>query len=376
MQTSNTNTQIPADKRPKLKRSIIDCDIHQGTGLDAIKPYLPRAYQELVKQYGPALPGGMHFNGGVGGRMADAYPEGGGNAGSDLELMQKQHLDRYNVEYGILTGEGYAVHAIPNYDYAAAMCRAINEYTIEHWLSRDSRLRGSVFISKQAPSLAAQEIDRVGGRSDMVQVIVSSGSSIPYGNRHYDPIYEACVRHNLPFTIHVGLEGEGINSPHTGAGYVTHYIEQRCARPAVMGAHLASFIFDGVFERFPTLKVVLQEAGVLWLAPFLWKLDQEWKGLRVQTPWVRKKPSEYFREHVRVTTQPFEETPNRQIFDHLLESIYAKETLMFCSDYPHWDYDSPSQALPKLEQELWDSIYYQNAAKLYGLPPRKSEETK
>jgi predicted TIM-barrel fold metal-dependent hydrolase len=60
----------------------------------------------------------------------------------------------------------------------------------------------------------------------------------------------------------------------------------------------------------------------------------------------------------------------------LLESIYAKETLMFCSDYPHWDYDSPSQALPKLESELWDSIYYQNAAKLYGLPPRKTEETK
>ncbi|WP_171690750.1 amidohydrolase family protein [Paenibacillus germinis] len=373
MQTTNTDTKLPADKRPKLKRSIIDCDIHQSTGIDILKPYLPRAYQELVKLYGLALPSGMHFNGGLGGRMVDAFPEEGGSAGSDLDLMRKQHLDRYNIEYGILTGEGYAVHTTINYDYAAALCSAINDCTIDHWLSRDSRLRGSVFIPKQEPNLSAKEIDRVGGRSDMVQVIVSNGATLPYGNRYYDPIYAACVRHNLPFTIHVGLEGEGINSPPTGAGYVTHYIETRCARPAVMAAHLASFIFEGVFERFPTLKVVLQESGVLWLAPYLWKLDQEWKGLRVQTPWVRKKPSEYFREHVRVTTQPIEETPSREIFDHLLESIYAKETLMFCSDYPHWDYDSPSQALPKLANELWDNIYYQNAAKLYGLPPRRKE---
>ncbi|MDI4648425.1 amidohydrolase family protein [Cohnella hashimotonis] len=373
MQTSQAETPAPADKKSKAKRPIIDCDIHQISGLEEIKPYLPRHYRELVEAYGPAYPGGMHFNGGVGGRMADAYPEEGGRAGSDLALMQRQHLDRYNVAYGILTGEGYGIQATINYDYAAATCSAINDYTIEHWLSRDSRLRGSVMIPKQEPRLAAKEIDRVGGRADMVQVIVCNGATLPYGNRYYDPIYEACVRHNLPFTIHVGLEGEGINSPPTGAGYVTNYIETRCARPSTMAAHLASFIFEGVFERFPTLRVVLQEAGVLWLAPLLWKMDQEWKGLRVQTPWVRKRPSEYFREHVRVTTQPIDETPNRAIFDSLLDSIHADETLMYCSDYPHWDYDSPKQALPKLADGLADRVYYDNAAELYGLPPREKE---
>ncbi|CAN7371060.1 amidohydrolase family protein [Paenibacillus sp. LjRoot153] len=222
MPTNQPDTNTNVRKRRKQKRSIIDCDIHHSTGIQILKPYLPRAYQDLVGLYGPALPSGMHFNGGLGGRMVDAYPDNGGPAGSDLAFMQKHHLDPSHVEYGILTGESYAMHSTINYDYAAALCCAVNDYTIEHWLSQDSRLRGSVFIPKQEPRLSAKEIDRVGGRNDMVQVIVSNGASLPYGNRYYDPIYEACERHNLPFTIHVGMEGEGINSPPTGAGFVTH----------------------------------------------------------------------------------------------------------------------------------------------------------
>lgn len=363
----------PAAQRPKLKRSIIDCDIHHYTGMNVIKTYLPRAYRELVETYGTALPGGLHFNGGVGGRMVDSFPPEGGPAGSSLAYMQEHHLNPHHVEYGILTGEGYGMHGTIHHDYAAALCTAVNDYTIDHWLSCDSRLKGSIFIPKQEPTLSAQEIDRLGGRADMVQVIVSNGAMLPYGNRYYYPIYEACVRHGLPFTIHVGLEGVGVNGAPTGAGHVTHYIESRAARPQVMMAHLASFIFEGVFERFPTLKVVLQEAGVFWLAPYLWRLDQDWKALRVQTPWVKKKPSDYFREHVRVTTQPIEEVPGRALFDEMMNNIYADETVMFCSDYPHWDFDSPMKALPKLEEPLWNRVFYANAADLYGLPVRQSE---
>lgn len=365
MQTAET-TRSDTAKRKKRKRPIVDCDIHHFTGLKLIKPYMPREYQELVETYGTAMPGSMHFNGGVGGRMVDSFPPEGGPAGSSLDYMQKHLLDPYNIEYGILTGESLGVQATINFDYAAAYCRAVNEYTYEHWLANDKRLKGSVLIPKQDPISAAKEIDRIGSRPEFVQVLVHNGAMLPYGNRYYYPIYEACARHNLPFTIHVGGEGAGMNAAPTGAGHVTHYIEARAARPQVMMAHLASFIFEGVFERFPTLKVVLQEAGVFWIVPYLWRLDQDWKALRVQTPWVRKKPSEYFRDHIRVTTQPIEATPNREVFDQMMEHIDAKQTMMFCSDYPHWDFDSPQLALPRLEEELADRVFYQNAAELYG----------
>ena len=377
-----TETQNDNEKQPKLKKSIIDCDIHHAMLLDDIKPYLPRIYREQIDMYGPRLPERMlYLNGGVRGAMVDATPPADalGSAavpGGDFDYMCKHYLDPYHVEYGILSGYSYGAHTIPDVDYAAALCCAYNEYTIEHWLSKGDRLRSSIFIPKQDPALSAKEIHRVAGDPRFVQVIVSSGAHVPYGNRYYYPIYEACVQHNLPFTIHVSMEGMGVNPPPTGAGYVSYYGEYRACRPQVMMAHLASLIYEGVFERFPSLKVVLQEAGVFWVVPFLWRLDQDWKALRAQTPWVKKKPSEYFRSNIRVSTQPIEETPDRAVFDQMMENVYAKDTLMFSSDYPHWDFDSPQQSIPRLDDGLWERIFYQNAAELYNLPPRRAGKEK
>ncbi|MBP1933643.1 amidohydrolase family protein [Ammoniphilus resinae] len=363
------------EKRTKMKRSIIDVDIHHKTELEDIKPYLPRAYRDQIDLWGWRLPGSLWLNGGVKvGQMADSTPPDGSFPGSNLEFMRKQLLDPYNIEYGVLTGTEYFCQASPDADYAAALCSAINDFTCDHWLANESRLKGSVFIPKQDPLLSAKEIRRIGSHPDMVQVIVASGAEKPYGNRFYHPIYEACVEQDLPFTIHVLLEGLGINAPNTGAGYVSYYPEYRACRPQVMAAHLASFIYEGVFEKFPTLKVVLQEAGVFWLAPFLWKMDEDWKALRFQTPWVKKKPSEYFFSNVRVSSQPLEPTPNMEIFRQLMNAVNASETVMFCSDYPHWDFDSPLMAFPKLEDDLWERVFYQNAAELYGLPARKAQK--
>ena len=41
--------------------------------------------------------------------------------------------------------------------------------------------------------------------------------------------------------------------------------------------HLASLIFEGVFDRYPTLKVSLLETNWSWLAPYAWRLDASWR---------------------------------------------------------------------------------------------------
>ncbi|NHN32700.1 amidohydrolase family protein [Paenibacillus agricola] len=51
----------------------------------------------------------------------------------------------------------------------------------------------------------------------------------------------------------------------------------------------------------------------------------------------------------------------------MLDMIYAKECLLFASDYPHWDFDSPKLAFPKLAKDYHERIFYSNAAELYGL---------
>jgi predicted TIM-barrel fold metal-dependent hydrolase len=128
-----------------------------------------------------------------------------------------------------------------------------------------------------------------------------------------------------------------------------------------------SLLTEGVFERFPESRVVLVEGGVAWLAPLMWRLDQEWKALRAEVPWMRRRPSDYLRDHVRLTSQPLERPDNDDDLLRILEMMDAEHVLMFSSDYPHWDFDSPRHAFPTLPETLRRRIFEENARELYGL---------
>ena len=130
-------------------------------------------------------------------------------------------------------------------------------------------------------------------------------------------------------------------------------------------AHLVSLLTEGVFERFPNFKVVLVEGGVAWLPGLMWRLDQEWKALRSEVPWVRKLPSEYLRDHVRISSQPLERPANDKHLLSMLEMMDAEHLLMFASDYPHWDWDEPSTFLTEIDPTLRHKIMYETAYDLY-----------
>src|SRR5579884_3983896 len=84
-------------------------------------PYLPRVYQEDVKQWGVNMPAGGYPNGGDRGYRADSWPQDG-YAGSSVDLMREQLLDRYHVEYAVLLGQELRpLGTLPDADYAAAL---------------------------------------------------------------------------------------------------------------------------------------------------------------------------------------------------------------------------------------------------------------
>lgn len=350
---------------------IIDCDIHQTTkGPKDLFPYLPRVYQERIEYFGNGLSQRVGYpNGGDRGSRADSWPKDGSPAGSDLDLLRRQHLDPYNIEYGILLGQEYRpIPTLPDADYATALARAYNDWMIEQWLEKDQRLKGAAIIATQDPKQAAAEIERVGQHPDIVGVLVPNGARHPYGQRFYDPIFDACVNLDLPFVIHTGSEGAGMNGQPTPVGYPSYYVELRQGRPLAAQAHLASMIFEGLFERFPMLKVVFTEAGFVWLPAFLWRMDDDWKALSRETPWVKRPPSEYVFDHCRFTTQPMESPEPKNRLLTVFEWARADRTLMFASDYPHFDFDSPDLSLPSLSPEWTRRVFYETAAETYKLP--------
>jgi len=127
-----------------------------------------------------------------------------------------------------------------------------------------------------------------------------------------------------------------------------------------------SLIVEGVFDRFPTLRVALVESGFGWLPPFLWRLDKEWKGLRREIPWTKRLPSEYVRAHVRVTLQPIDGPPDPARLLRLIDQLGTDELLMFSTDYPHWHFDQPEDAIPAgLPPDLRAKILSENARAFY-----------
>lgn len=352
------------DGEDAVRVGIVDVDVHPGPASpDEIREHMSMPWRDRYKGDRRSF-----YRHPVHGSRLDSITAGVGPECSDPELLRKQLFDEHGVAYAILIMRTFCnIH--PDPDYAAAIASAFNAWLVETWLgeyNRDGAFKGSITIAQQDPQRAAEEIERWAGHPHIVQVTMDSGARAPFGQRQYHPIYEACERHGLPLAIHPGTEGMGINHQPT-PGYPTRYIEWHCGMSLSFQAHLISLLTEGVFERFPTLRIVLVEGGVAWLAPLMWRLDGYWKALRAEVPWVRKPPSQYLHEHVRLGTQPLESPEEARHLLQMFEMIDAEHLLMFSSDYPHWDFDSPSRAFPRLPDHVREAIFSTNARSLYRL---------
>lgn len=349
-------------EREPVDLSLIDCDVHQmWADPEEVVQHLPPHWQDRGIDV-PTNPWPSPV-----GLMRDDAHAAAGPAGSDPELMREQHIDPYDVEYVVLNATGMLTLGVtPNEDYAAALASAQNDWLVERWLERDDCFKGGLVVPPQAPRRAADEIDRLGDHPDIVQVQMSSVGRTPYGRREHWPIYEAAANHDLPVALHIGPEGMGTSPPHTPAGYPSSYFERHALTSTSLMGQLTSMLLEGVFEEFD-LDLVLTEGGFSWLPYLRWRLDKDWRGLREQTPWLERPPSEYITEHVRVTTQPLPEPDDPEHLRWMLELVDARETVLFASDYPHWDADDPRLAFPSLPEDLERRIFRENAAELYGL---------
>jgi predicted TIM-barrel fold metal-dependent hydrolase len=338
---------------------IIDCDVHpEASAQYPIEPFVPEEYREAMRQ-------------GLGGSPSTGYTNPFGVNRRDVRCNDPHEtatalLDRYGIAYGVLQPPGMKASLTVNIDVGSAIARAWNDWQMG-WIAADNRFLGSICINVSDPAAAVKEIRRVGAHKQMVQVVVSGESRDLYGHRRYFPIYEACAEMGLPFALHPGAEGT-LNSP-TPVGRPSSYLEWHTLIPVTFQAHLVSMITEGVFEHFPGMKLILVEGGISWLVHVMWRLDKNFKSLRSLAPWLKRAPSEYIFDHVRLTTQPMEEPASPDHLMQIFDMIQAQRTVCFASDFPHWDFDDPRRVFPRqMSDDLKRRIFYDNAAELYGLP--------
>jgi uncharacterized protein len=361
---------------------LVDCDVHpiMKGGLGELRPFLSRAAQRRLglderrnlttvgHREAVSIPRNMLYVNQAGVLRDDARAPDGSAPGADPAFTAQQLLDANGISRAVLIGgEVLGLGAMPDPDAAAIIASAYNDWLAATWLAADDRYRGTLVVGAQDPSLAAREIRRAAENERFVAVLLPL-TNLLMGQRHYYPIYEAADEIGLPITVHPN-SGEGIfrTSPPMAGGTPTYYVEWHTGLSQVFQANLISLVCHGVFERFPNLKVVMTEGGLGWIPDVLWRLDKNVKGLRDEVPWITRLPSEYVVDHVRFTSQPLPEPKRRHHLHVLCEIARADRTLMFSSDYPHWDFDDPRHALTLLPPEIRQRVKVDNAVETYGV---------
>jgi predicted TIM-barrel fold metal-dependent hydrolase len=345
-----------------LGEPVVDCDVHVSVpNVETLFPYLSEHWREYIRTsafkgpvdtaYPPHAPTTLQPG-------TDASP-------TSLEHVQRQVLEPWGAEVAILNC-AYAVDSLHHPDTAAAMAAAVNDWLVAEWLDRDPRLRASLVVPTRVPEMGAQEIDRLGRHPGFVQVLLPVRSEAPYGNRRYLPVFEAAARNNLVVSLQFG--GSPGNPP-TGSGWPSYYIEDYVGMAQVFQTQVLSLIVEGVFDRFPELRLALVESGWTWLPSLMWRIDKDWKGLRREVPWNTQVPSAYIRERMRVSLQPWDSPPDPVQLLRIIDQLGSEDLLMFSTDHPHWHFSEPEEALPSgLSPTLRRKILRDNARTFYRLP--------
>jgi predicted TIM-barrel fold metal-dependent hydrolase len=95
-------------------------------------------------------------------------------------------------------------------------------------------------------------------------------------------------------------------------------------------------IGEGVFDRYPKLRVGFMEGGAGWLPFWAERFDEHIEKLAPQMPELKRRPSDIIRSPQVVLTCESEETGLDRVF-----AAAGDSTVLYASDYCHWDCHFP-----------------------------------
>ena len=327
---------------------VIDADAHTVESSAPFERFLDKEYRHLMPQM-------VRDEGGAArivfeGRLWPPFPVGEHSSNlvdrkdspeQRLTVMDGQGID---IQF-LFPSFGLMVNFTNDAGYAAALCRAYNEWLADYCSHSPDRLKGIGVIALHDIGEAVREAERCVKRFNMKGILVRPNPICgrTLDNPYYDDLYASLSELDAPLCVH---EGTGADETAGGNRYdirrTDHYVFSHIiSHPFEQMFAAMSIIVGGVLARFPKLRVGFFEAGSGWMPYWLWRLDEHYEHpvLRRQMPLLTMPPSEYFARQCWITFDCDEATA-----PFAVQSLGAGR-VMFASDYPHFD----TKAQPVLE---------------------------
>lgn len=248
---------------------------------------------------------------------------------------------------------------------AAALCRAYNTWAFERCAGYLDRLLPVAHISLRDPDLAGQEIRRVatlGARAIMVGSAPVHGKS--FGHPDYDPVWAVAEDLGVAVGIHPTANNEYLGSAWYRKRYPGFmFISMNVVQDPRMS--LTTMIYDGVFERFPKLRVATVEAMGSWVGEWIERFDYRYQYMR-HTSQMKRPIREYLARNIWINADPSE-----RLLPAVVEFV-GDDRFFVGSDYPHAEgFIDPVATmrtlLSDLPTESVDRIVGSNAVAFYGI---------
>ncbi len=251
----------------------------------------------------------------------------------------------------------------PDFEYKQACMTAYNRWLQTYCEAAPNRLFGMAQLAMASVEGGIAELRQAKEMGFRGVMMPGNPQQADYDHADYDPFYEAAVDLGLPLSFHIltsntdkigAMRGPRIN------GFST--IIRGCQD--IIGM----FIFGGVFQRHPDLKLVCVEADAGWAPHYMYRMDHAYNHHRfwMKCDEMERLPSAYFKENVYMTFQ-----------DDWIAFKFKDECnirrLMWANDFPHSDATWPrSQELlaehtAHMTQQEKDWVLHDNVAELYGL---------
>jgi uncharacterized protein len=259
-----------------------------------------------------------------------------------------------------------------HYAGASAQNRAIAEFC-----STDERLLPVGYVPLNDPERALVAVtEAIDLGCDAVMVPSTAAGDLAPTHPDLDPVWDTLAQAGVPFVLHVGGGGRLLDPAfHNNAMPVTDHLGggENIRSKDFLAIHhspelfLGALIYDGLFDRFPTLRGGCIEQGAGWVISWMRHLDYGLRAFRrTEEPLQRLEhaPSDYVRRHLKFT--PFPGEPVGWMIEQ-----GGPELFMFSTDYPHPE--GGRDPLAKFEETLTeasaedrDRFYFGNMAEMLG----------
>jgi len=397
---------------------VVDADGHVLEPPNGMLRYAPDRYRERVWHIEIKSDGSewLHFNGGTRPAGGMALAGTAGMSAAERERARAGRMRYSEVRAGAfepaprlpdLKLEGIAqavlyptmllgLPGLDDVDFAEVQANAYNDWLAAYCSHAPTRLFGAAVVPTQDVERAVRTIRRA-RELGLVGVFMRPNPAVD-GRKLNDPIYEPvwriCEELDMPIGLHPFLSPDmpgacralgyaDFRAP--GVEYAPKdaspadpirnlanvFFSQALSNPFDVMECIALFCAGGILERYPKLTVLFLEANGGWIVPWLERLDHHYDIFRWDVPWLKMKPSEYFRRQCYISFDPDEST----LAFTANHPLVGADRIIWASDYPHPDAKFPGvvreldEATASLTVAQRARIFGENARDVYHLPP-------